>query len=152
MPWYLSMAMQVMVRMQVTMAVVCTKGTVLQTRTPAGKLEGWRKEVVSSSWDSQARLFQFTWLLLFDREQRKSCRFSFDVTSPISLVILIFSLHYISDPLISYTSTRSLRSSEQGRGLAVLWNSCLPPGDQLSEPSWLSHITVLDQMSASGAE
>lgn len=36
-PWYLSMAMQVIVRMPVTMAVVCTKGTVLQTRTPAGK-------------------------------------------------------------------------------------------------------------------
>lgn len=37
MPWYLSMAMQVIVRMPVTMAVVCTKGTVLQTRTPADK-------------------------------------------------------------------------------------------------------------------
>lgn len=36
MPWYLSMAMHVMVRMPVTIAVVCTKGTVLQTRTPAG--------------------------------------------------------------------------------------------------------------------
>lgn len=39
MPWYLSMAMQVIVRMPVTMAVVCTKGTVLHTRTPAGKIE-----------------------------------------------------------------------------------------------------------------
>lgn len=36
-PWYLSMAMQVIVRIPVTMAVVCTKGTVLQTRTPARK-------------------------------------------------------------------------------------------------------------------
>lgn len=34
-PWYLSMAMHVMVRMPVTMAVVCTKGTVLHTKTPA---------------------------------------------------------------------------------------------------------------------
>lgn len=40
MPWYLSMAMQVIVRMPVTMAVVCTKGTVLQTRTPVGKSKG----------------------------------------------------------------------------------------------------------------
>lgn len=48
MPWYLSMAMQVIVRMPVTMAVVCTKGTVLQTRTPAGekKTEGGNNEVL----------------------------------------------------------------------------------------------------------
>lgn len=39
-PWYLSMAMQVIVRIPVTMAVVCTKGTVLQTTTPAGHKEG----------------------------------------------------------------------------------------------------------------
>lgn len=52
MPWYLSMAMQVIVRMPVTMAVVCTKGTVLQTRTPANKAnktKGLKNEVLGNS-------------------------------------------------------------------------------------------------------
>lgn len=40
MPWYLSMAMQVIVRMPVTMAVVWTKGTVLHTTTPVGDKHG----------------------------------------------------------------------------------------------------------------
>lgn len=44
MPWYLSMAMQVIVRMPVTMAVVCTNGTVLQTRTPAERNEGQSRQ------------------------------------------------------------------------------------------------------------
>lgn len=39
MPWYLSMAMQVIVRIPVTIAVVCTKGTVLHTRTPIERNE-----------------------------------------------------------------------------------------------------------------
>lgn len=47
MPWYLSMAMQVIVRIPVTMAVVCTKGTVLQTTTPAGDKQGGR---INDSW------------------------------------------------------------------------------------------------------
>lgn len=44
MPWYLSMAMQVIVRMPVTMAMVCTKGTVLQTRTPAERNGGQSRQ------------------------------------------------------------------------------------------------------------
>lgn len=44
MPWYLSMAMQVIVRMPVTMAVVCIKGTVLQTSTPAYMRGRWTRE------------------------------------------------------------------------------------------------------------
>lgn len=64
-PWYLSIAMQVIVRMPVTMAVVCTKGTVLQTRTPAGSTERRYNEVLRNS--KHAFKFKYTLTLLLDQ-------------------------------------------------------------------------------------
>ena len=80
MPWYLSMAIQVIVRMPVTMAVVCTKGTVLQTRTPARKKQtwGWVKQpktlsgvVWSETW-GELPLDLFIFLLGLDEITQRS--------------------------------------------------------------------------------
>lgn len=67
MPWYLSMAMQVIVRMPVTMAVVCTKGTVLQTRTPAGKKQRDDSMRYCETTEKHAFVLKYASRLLFDQ-------------------------------------------------------------------------------------